>query len=100
MFIVFFHVINMFELLCPPISAAGADLSRTVMSHLDRCFESSEKLLEFAKRGCFMEYDLFGLECSHYQVCTIKLQIRKLTIRLRESSEVITLRNLKPTFKA
>lgn len=51
------------------LEAAGADISRTVMSHLDRTFYDDKKLLEFAKRGCYLEYDLFGIECSHYQVC-------------------------------
>ena len=47
---------------------AGADISHTVMSHFDRTFVDNQRLLEFAKRGCYLEYDLFGIECSHYQV--------------------------------
>ena len=46
----------------------GADISRTVMSHLDRTIYDDRRLLEFAKRGCYLEYDMFGIECSHYQV--------------------------------
>ena len=46
----------------------GADLSRTVMSHIDRTIFDDTKLLEFARRGCYVEFDLFGVECSHYQV--------------------------------
>ena len=41
---------------------AGADLSRVVMSHMDRCgflLETRKKLLE---TGCFIEYDVFGFE--------------------------------------
>ena len=49
---------------------AGADISHTVMSHLDRTIFDNDRLLEFAKRGCCLEYDLFGIECSHYQVST------------------------------
>ena len=45
-----------------------ADLPRTVMSHIDRTLFSDDDLLEFAKRGCYLEYNLFGIECSHYQV--------------------------------
>ena len=56
-----------FEIL-DVLAAAGADLSRTVMSHLDRTILDDQKLLELAKRGCYLEYDLFGIECSHYQV--------------------------------
>lgn len=56
-----------FEIL-DVLEEAGADISRTVMSHLDRTIFDEEVLLKFAKRGCYLEYDLFGLECSHYQV--------------------------------
>ena len=28
----------------------------------------TETLLEFAKQGCYCEYDLFGIETSHYQL--------------------------------
>ena len=51
------------------LKTAGADLSKTVMSHLDRTFASgSKKLLEFAASTvCYLEFDLFGIEVSHYQ---------------------------------
>lgn len=47
---------------------AGGQANRTVMSHLDRTFYTTEELLEFAKLGCYCEYDLFGIETSHYQL--------------------------------
>ena len=50
------------------LESAGASIDRIVMSHLDRTLQEGTKLLEFAKLGCIMEYDLFGIECSHYQV--------------------------------
>ena len=50
------------------LEASGADISHTVMSHLDRTFYDNAVLLEFAKRGCYLEYDVFGIECSHNQV--------------------------------
>ena len=28
-----------------------------------------EELLEFAKLGSYLQYDLFGIETSHYEVC-------------------------------
>lgn len=31
-------------------------------------FADAEQLLEFAKLGCYCEYDLFGIETSHYQL--------------------------------
>ena len=54
--------------VCFSLPPPGADISRTVMSHLDRTFFDEGKLLQLAKRGCYLEYDLFGVECSHYQV--------------------------------
>ena len=51
------------------LEGAGADISRTVMSHLDRTIFDEEQLVQFAKKGSYLEYDLFGIECSHYQVC-------------------------------
>lgn len=50
------------------LQGAGADLGRTVLSHVDRTIFDDHVLLELAKRGCYLEFDLFGIECSHYQV--------------------------------
>lgn len=47
---------------------AGADITRTVMSHLDRTLTKEEVLLKFAGYcDCYLEFDLFGIEVSHYQ---------------------------------
>ena len=55
------HILDVLE-------EAGADLSRTVMSHIDRTVFADDALLQLAKRGCYLEYDMFGTEVSHYQV--------------------------------
>lgn len=47
---------------------AGADISKTVMSHMDRTIFDEKKLLEFAQLGCYLEYDLFGTEFILYQM--------------------------------
>ncbi|XP_071119429.1 N-acetyltaurine hydrolase-like [Haliotis cracherodii] len=46
---------------------AGGKLHNVVMSHLDRTIFDKERLLEFAAEGVYCEYDLFGIETSHYQ---------------------------------
>jgi len=47
---------------------AGADISKTVMSHLDRTLIDKDVLLKFAAYSdCYLEFDLFGIETSHYQ---------------------------------
>ncbi|KAJ1529238.1 hypothetical protein ONE63_006040 [Megalurothrips usitatus] len=47
---------------------AGGKATRAIMSHLDRTFDGKEHLLEFASLGSFCQLDLFGTECSWYQL--------------------------------
>ncbi|CAD6242147.1 GSCOCG00009422001-RA-CDS [Cotesia congregata] len=47
---------------------AGGDSKKAVMSHLDRTLMKKDELLEFAKLGCYTQFDLFGTECSYYQL--------------------------------
>eukprot|EP01132_Coremiostelium_polycephalum_P004497 gene4497-5602_t len=44
----------------------GADLSRVVMGHIDRTVHDMDIILEIAKTGCTLEFDLFGMEVSNY----------------------------------
>lgn len=48
------------------LQEAGGDIGKTVMSHLDRTIFEDGALLEFARLGCFLEYDLFGTEMLNY----------------------------------
>lgn len=48
------------------LQEAGGDIDKTVMSHLDRTIFDRGELLEFAKLGSFLEYDLFGMEMLDY----------------------------------
>ncbi|XP_073533557.1 N-acetyltaurine hydrolase isoform X2 [Phyllobates terribilis] len=52
------------------LQEAGADVSKTVMSHLDRTIFDENILLEFAALGSYLEYDLFGTEMLNYQFNT------------------------------
>ena len=54
-----------FEIL-DVLAGAGADLHRVIMGHLDRTFFNANPLLDLAKRGTYLEYDLFGWEVSNY----------------------------------
>ncbi|XP_042328374.1 phosphotriesterase-related protein isoform X2 [Sceloporus undulatus] len=56
-----FQIIRVFQ-------EAGGDVSKTVMSHMDRTIFDEKKLLEFARLGCYLEYDLFGTEFILYQM--------------------------------
>lgn len=51
------------------IAEAGGDVTRLVMSHVDRTFGSAdavEPALRLADTGCVIEYDFFGIETSYY----------------------------------
>ncbi|XP_035787542.1 phosphotriesterase-related protein-like [Anopheles albimanus] len=47
---------------------AGGSAEKCVMSHLDRTLFADEDLHEFAKLGTYCQFDLFGTECSYYQL--------------------------------
>lgn len=44
------------------LDRAGADLGRVIMGHLDYVLTEPERLLELAKTGCYLEWDLLGNE--------------------------------------
>jgi phosphotriesterase-related protein len=48
------------------LSEAGADLTRTIIGHLDRTVFDRGILRRVAESGCFLEWDLFGREQSFY----------------------------------
>ena len=41
-------------------------MSCVVMDHLDRTFANDDHVLKFAELGCYLEYDMFGMQ--GYQV--------------------------------
>ncbi len=48
------------------VRSEGGDLSRTIMCHIDRTIADARRVHELAATGCYLEYDLFGLETSWY----------------------------------
>jgi phosphotriesterase-related protein len=48
------------------LEAAGADLSRTVICHMDRTYPDGSRVAELARTGVMVEWDFFGIETSHY----------------------------------
>lgn len=48
------------------LGEVGADINRTIMGHLDRTVFEREALMELARTGCYLEWDLFGREQSYY----------------------------------
>jgi len=48
---------------------SGGNAGKLSLCHLDRTLHTNlEELFEFAKMGSYLEFDLFGIECSHYQL--------------------------------
>jgi phosphotriesterase-related protein len=48
------------------LEKAGMDLSHTILCHIDRTVFDMHKLVELAKTGAYLEFDLFGHEISGY----------------------------------
>ncbi|HEY7269017.1 MAG TPA: aryldialkylphosphatase [Dehalococcoidia bacterium] len=55
------------------IREAGGDLGRTIMAHVDRTLFEPNDMLTLAKTGCYLEFDLFGQESSHYPLAPIDM---------------------------
>ena len=52
---------------------AGADVGRVIMGHLDRTIAEFEALKSLAETGCYLEWDLFGNESSHYPLADMDM---------------------------
>jgi phosphotriesterase-related protein len=48
------------------LEAAGADLSRVALCHMDRTYPAGGREAELARTGVMVEWDFFGIETSHY----------------------------------
>lgn len=55
------------------LAQLGADLTRTVMCHIERTVSDWGRVREIAATGCFLEYDLFGHESSYYPMGPIAM---------------------------
>ncbi|KAI9551402.1 hypothetical protein GHT06_021735 [Daphnia sinensis] len=47
---------------------AGGRADQVSLCHLDRTLIRDDHLFDFAAMGSYLEFDLFGIECSHYQL--------------------------------
>jgi phosphotriesterase-related protein len=48
------------------VEKEGGNPKRTIMCHIDRTIADRRHLMDLAQTGCYLEYDLFGLETSYY----------------------------------
>jgi phosphotriesterase-related protein len=64
------------------LDAAGADLSRVVIDHMDRTYPGDdEAVVALARRGCVVEFDFFGIETSRYWMGVADLPTDWMRIR-------------------
>ena len=52
---------------------AGADLSRTVICHMDRTYPQGQRVRDLLATGVCVEWDFFGVESSHYWFGDVEL---------------------------
>lgn len=55
------------------VRCAGGDVSRLIISHIDRTIFEAESVLRLADTGCVVEYDFFGIESSYYPFADVDL---------------------------
>lgn len=67
---------------------AGADLTRTVVDHIDRAVRDPQNRIKLAKTGCYLEYDLFGRE-GYYPVHHRIIDLPNDAQRINEITELI-----------
>ncbi len=48
------------------MGAHQGDVTRLIISHIDRTIFDDDRLFRLADTGCVLEFDLFGLETTYY----------------------------------
>jgi len=61
------------EMLVDFLRRAGADLSRTIIDHIDRTIFDDDRLFRLADSGVVLEWDLFGEESTYYSLGDIDM---------------------------
>ena len=67
------------------LRAAGADLARVVICHMDRTFPNGERIAALLATGVCVEWDFFGIEQSHYWFGDVELPTDLQRLRLIEA---------------
>ncbi|MFC2014139.1 phosphotriesterase [Chloroflexota bacterium] len=67
---------------------SGADISRTVISHIDRTIRNPEDCCKLMESGCYLEYDMFGWE-GYFPRDVAMVDLPNDTQRINELIELI-----------
>jgi phosphotriesterase-related protein len=55
------------------VDAAGGDVGRTIIAHVERTLFEAEDQLRLAATGCYLSFDLFGRESSYHPMAPIDM---------------------------
>ncbi len=72
----------------------NADMSRNIMSHVDRTIFDDERLFKLADTGIIIEFDLFGMENSFYKL-NLEIDMPNDAMRLKTIRKLIDRGHLK-----
>jgi phosphotriesterase-related protein len=64
------------------VEQAGGDPGRTIIDHIERTIFETSGFLELAMTGCYLEFDLFGLESSYYPMADIDMPNDALRVNM------------------
>ncbi len=64
------------------LAGAGADLTRTILCHMDRTHPDGDGIEALLDRGAAVEWDFFGIEQSHYWMGEVELPTDLQRLRL------------------
>jgi len=64
------------------LGAAGAELTRTILCHMDRTHPDGAGIEALLDRGAVVEWDFFGIEQSHYWMGAVELPTDLQRLRL------------------
>ena len=67
---------------------AGGKADKLVMCHLERTLMQNELLFQFAEHGTFLEFDLFGIENSYYELSDL-LDMPSDNVRITRLKDLI-----------
>lgn len=67
---------------------AGGSADKLVMCHLERTLMTNDLMFDFAKHGTFLEFDLFGIENSYYELSD-ELEMPSDSVRIARLKELI-----------
>lgn len=71
------------------LAGAGADVERVIVSHIERTISRVEEVAELASTGCYVEFDLFGVESTAYMYRELMIDIPSDAQRLDQLRELV-----------